>query len=141
MSGMTVHGNLMGPPPTLLPDDVIAREAVTAAGSDPDALAAVAARYPAASAGWAALATDALARDRPVAAYAYARTGYHRGLDALRRSGWRGQGPVPPSHEPNLGFLRSLAALARAAELIGESDEAARCGQFLADCGAAGVTV
>ena len=43
--------------------------------------------------------------------YAYARTGYHRGLDQLRRSGWKGAGPVPWSHEPNRGFLRALAAL------------------------------
>ena len=68
-----------------------------------------------------------------VAAYAYARTGYHRGLDQLRRSGWRGAGPVPWSHEPNRGFLRALAALARAAAAIGEDDEAKRCADFLRD--------
>ena len=45
-----------------------------------------------------------------VEAYAYARTGYHRGLDQLRRSGWKGFGPIPFSHEPNRGFLRALAA-------------------------------
>ena len=61
------------------------------------------------------------ARGPAVEVYAYARTGYHRGLDALRRSGWRGQGPVPWEHEPNRGFLRALAALARAAGAIGEA--------------------
>jgi hypothetical protein len=69
-----------------------------------------------------------------IAAYAYARTGYHRGLDALRRAGWKGHGPVPYSHEPNRGFLRALAALARAAGAIEETEELARCTEFLADC-------
>ena len=70
---------------------------------------------------------------RPVEAYAYARTGYHRGLDALRRSGWKGYGPVPWSHEPNQGFLRCLAALATAAGQIHETDEEHRCWTFLQD--------
>jgi hypothetical protein len=43
---------------------------------------------------------------------------------------------VPWSHEPNRGFLRALAALARAARAIGESDEEARCTQFLRDSSA-----
>ena len=78
-------------------------------------------------------AEQALAEHRYVAAYAYARTGYHRGLDQLRRSGWKGHGPIPWSHEPNRGFLRCLNVLARAADAIGEADEAARCAQFLRD--------
>ena len=69
----------------------------------------------------------------PVEAYAYARTGYHRGLDALRRAGWRGQGPMPWSHEPNQGFLRALAALNRAARAIGETEEEQRTATFLRD--------
>ena len=74
---------------------------------------------------WALLAENALADDGdPVAAYAYARTGYHRGLDALRRAGWHGRGPIPADHVPNQGFLRALLALAEAAEAIGESEEA-----------------
>ncbi|ESV65527.1 hypothetical protein L833_2919 [Mycobacteroides abscessus MAB_091912_2446] len=67
-------------------------------------------------------------------AYAFARTGYHRGLDQLRRNGWKGFGPVPYSHEPNRGFLRAVAALARAAKLIGEDHEYARCCDLLDDC-------
>jgi hypothetical protein len=123
------------PPVTLLPanddaDKALAEAAQT--GTD-DAFADVAARFPAYSAAWAALAANALAADRPVTAYAYARTGYHRGLDALRRNGWKGHGPIPWSHEPNRGFLRSLHALSRAAAAIGESDEAARCAEFLRD--------
>ena len=82
---------------------------------------------------WATLAEQALAEGRDVEGYAYARTGYHRSLDALRRNGWKGHGPVPWEHEPNRGFLRALHALAVAAERIGEVDEAARCRTFLAD--------
>ena len=124
------------PPATLLPVDEAAESALAnAVGKDTDeAYAEVAARFPAFSGGWAALAGRALQQGQPVAAYAYARTGYHRGLDQLRRSGWKGHGPVPWSHEPNRGFLRSLHALSRAADEIGEAEEAARCAQFLRDC-------
>ena len=66
-------------------------------------------------------------------AYAYARTGYHRGLDALRRAGWRGNGPIPWSHTPNRGVLRAIHALSRAAGEIGESDEQQRCATLLHD--------
>ena len=69
-------------------------------------------------------------------AYAYARTGYHRGLDALRKSGWRGAGPVPWEHEPNRGFLRALWALSVAAGRFGEAVEEERCAQFLRDSSA-----
>jgi hypothetical protein len=79
------------------------------------------------------LAERALEAGRPVEAYAYARTGYHRGLDALRRAGWKGQGPIPWAHEPNRGFLRALHALQQAAAAIGEDDEAQRCATFLHD--------
>ena len=125
--------NLLGIPETRLAVDPAAER--LAAGEDP---AAVAAAHPTSSLAWATLAEAALADGRDVEGYAYARTGYHRALDALRKSGWRGQGPVPWSHEPNRGFLRSLAALARAARAIGESDEEARCTQFLRDSSAEG---
>jgi Protein of unknown function (DUF3151) len=123
------------PPATLLPANADADKALAEAAETgtEDAYASVAARYPAYSGGWAALASSALAAGRPVTAYAYARTGYHRGLDALRRNGWKGHGPVPWSHEPNRGFLRCLHALSQAAAEIGEADEAARCAQFLRD--------
>jgi hypothetical protein len=123
------------PPATLLPADDEADKALAEAaqtGTD-EAFAGVAARFPAYSAVWAPLAARALAADQPVAAYAYARTGYHRGLDALRRNGWKGHGPIPWSHAPNQGFLRCLHTLSRAADAIGEADEAARCSQFLRD--------
>lgn len=121
---------LGGPPPTHLPDDAETREAL-ASGRPP---AQVAALRPASSQAWADLADSAYVRQEVIESYAYARTGYHRGLDALRRAGWRGHGPVPWSHEPNRGFLRALHALGRAAAAIGEDDEARRCGQFLRDC-------
>ena len=121
---------LLGIPQTRLPDDAPARDALDT-GTPAEQ---VAARHPAASLPWAVLAEQALTAERPVEAYAYARTGYHRGLDALRRAGWRGQGPVPWEHVPNRGFLRALAALSRAAGVIGETPEQERCATFLADC-------
>ena len=127
---MTSFGDLLGPPPVLLPGDSEA-EAQLAAGDTP---AAVAAAHPAASVAWACLAEEALDSDRTITAYAYARTGYHRGLDQLRRNGWKGFGPVPYSHEPNRGFLRCVAALARTADTIGETAEFERCRDLLDDC-------
>jgi hypothetical protein len=136
MDGVTMHENLLpGPPPTLLPDEPGPREAL-AAGTDP---AVVAAHHPTASAAWAALADRAFDAGSVIESYAYARVGYHRGLDALRRNGWKGHGPVPWSHEPNRGFLRSLHALARAAAAIEETDEAQRCATFLRDSDPAAV--
>lgn len=120
---------LAGPPPVLLPADPEPAEAL-GAGGDP---AQVAARWPKSSAAWAALAEAALGRGENVAAYAYARTGYHRGLDSLRRAGWKGHGPVPYHHQPNRGVLDSIVALARAASAIGEDDEAGRCRAMLED--------
>jgi hypothetical protein len=123
------HQNLLGgPPPTYLPDNEQARDELAA--GDP---AATAGRFPAYCAAWAALAERAMASGDQVAAYAYARTGYHRGLDQLRRAGWRGQGPIPWEHEANRGFLRSLHMLAVAAAAVGEQDEAQRCAGFLRD--------
>ena len=122
--------NLLGIPATRLPDDAPAREALDV-GTSP---AEVAAAHPGLSLPWAVLSEQALDAGRPVEAYAYARTGYHRGLDALRRNGWKGFGPVPWSHEPNRGFLRCVTELAKAAEAIGEHDEQERCIQLLRDC-------
>jgi hypothetical protein len=137
MAAMT-HDNLLGgPPPTYLPDDAKAADALRTA-TDP---ARAAASYPAYCAAWAALAERALNSGDPVAGYAYARTGYHRGLDQLRRSGWKGYGPIPWEHEPNRGFLRSLHLLAVASAAIGEDDEASRCREFLRDSSTAAAEV
>jgi hypothetical protein len=118
-----------------LPETVLPAEppeltaALDAAGSDRDAVAAIVARHPRSLAAWATLGE--LARD-DVEAYACFRVGYHRGLDALRASGWRGSGYVRWEHEANRGFLRALRGLHRQAAAIGETDEAERCSLFLA---------
>lgn len=83
---------------------------------------------------WALLAEASLRANTVqgnVTAYAFARTGYHRGLDALRRAGWRGKGPIPWEVEANQGFLRALWALACAARRLGEQAEYERCMLFL----------
>ncbi|GAA3702126.1 DUF3151 domain-containing protein [Gordonia hankookensis] len=133
---MTSFGDLLGPQPVLLTGDDEA-ESDLLNGADP---AETAAAHPTASIAWAYLADAALAAadagagtPKVIEAYAYARTGYHRGLDQLRRHGWKGFGPVPWSHEPNQGFLRCVGALARAARSVGEEDEYLRCLDLLND--------
>jgi Protein of unknown function (DUF3151) len=101
-----------------------------------DAIAEVCARYPTFLDAWARLGDHG--RD-VVEAYACYRVGYHRGLDRLRASGWRGSGFVRWADEPNRGFLRALNGLGRAAATIGEGDEAGRCRQFLAQLDPTGI--
>ncbi|MBN9644508.1 DUF3151 domain-containing protein [Corynebacterium mendelii] len=126
---MSEQRNLLAPPPVLLPDDPVTADGATPA----DAIA-----HPASPVVWAVLAEQALATAESdhdkVTAYALARTGYHRGLDTLRRNGWKGFGPVPWSHEANRGVIRAIAALAKAAETIGETDEYDRCRTLVAEC-------
>jgi len=81
--------------------------------------------------GWAQLGELAEDRGEHLEAYAYYRVGYHRGLDALRKAGWRGSGYVRWAAVDNRGFLSCLDGLQRSAQSIGETDEAERCGQFL----------
>jgi hypothetical protein len=127
-----------GLPETVLPpppaEAAAALEAARASGPGQRkaAVTAVAAAYPRFLAAWAELAELAAAEGHDVESYAYARVGYHRGLDALRGSGWRGSGYVRGRHETNRGFLRALEALRQAASAIGEADEEERCGIFLA---------
>jgi hypothetical protein len=123
-----------GPPETVLPpepDDAL--EALRAALALPvtvrrEAISDVCARWPRFLDAWAQLGR--VARD-DVESYAYFRVGYHRGLDRLRQSGWRGSGYVRWRHETNRGFLRALDGLRASAEAIGELDEAERCAEFL----------
>ena len=124
------HSDLMaGPPPTHLPADPADAEL-----SGGEAAGAVVRRHPASPAAWAALAQGARDADADdLTVYAYARVGYHRSLDQLRRNGWKGHGPVPWEHEPNRGFLRCLALLALSARAIGETEEWERCSAFLRD--------
>ena len=119
--------NLLGPEPTrLAPEPQVA--SALAAGETPEQVACT---HPESPLAWALLADEARAAGRDIESYAYARVGYHRGLDTLRKSGWRGAGPVPWSHEPNRGVLRALYALRRAAATIGETEEVERLTDFL----------
>ncbi len=123
-----------GTPETVLdplaPDQAAALDAARSLPPDRRraAVAAVAAQDPHCLQAWAELAELA---DDPIEKYAYARVGYHRGLDTLRASGWRGSGYVRWRYESNRGFLRSLDALRAAAAAIGEVDEEQRCELFL----------
>ena len=121
-----------GPPDTILPPEPDeALEALEAARRATDPVAAIGAlceRRPTFLAAWASLG-DVV--DTPALAYAAYRTGYHRGLDRLRASGWRGSGFVRWRNETNRGFLRSLSGLQRLAGQIGETDEDERCALFL----------
>jgi hypothetical protein len=123
-----------GPPETVLaPEPAEARDALAAALDQPeserrDAVARVVADRPRFLDGWSRLGQ--LGRD-DIESYACFRVGYHRGLDTLRQSGWRGNGYVRWEHESNRGFLRALAGLERSAAAIGETDEQERCALFL----------
>jgi hypothetical protein len=131
-----------GLPSTVLPtlDPAIAARLAAALAEPPatrrDAVAAVVADHPRVLEAWAALGD--VGRD-PVERYSAYRIGYHRGLDALRASGWRGSGYVRWSAPSNGGFLRSLLGLQRMATVIGETDEAERCATFLAQLDPSGV--
>lgn len=129
------HHNLLADeaPVTRLPEDPAVAEL---ADHGRERFLDIVCAYPQSSLCWALLAEGSLnmgSREGDVAAYAYARTGYHRGLDQLRRNGWKGSGAVPWEHTPNRGFLKALWALAVAAHRIGEDDEYERCAQFLRD--------
>ncbi len=139
MTEPETHQNLLasfdaGAGPTQLPEDPAAAELGAPGGQE--RFFEIVAAHPESSLCWALLAEGSLnvgTTENNLAAYAYARTGYHRGLDLLRRSGWKGSGPIPWEHQPNRGFLRALWALTVAAERIGEMAEYERCGQFLRD--------
>lgn len=134
MSGQPLDLSSQGPPETVLaPEPADALAALHAALAAPlesrrAAVAEVVARWPRFLDAWARLGE--LARD-DVEAYAYFRVGYHRGLDRLRQSGWRGSGYVRWRHPTNQGFLRALDGLRVAAGAIGERDEEQRCAEFL----------
>jgi hypothetical protein len=118
-----------GLPSTVLPEPPAAlAAALEQAGGDRAKLAAVAATEPRFLDAWAALGEQA---DDAIERYAYFRVGYHRGLDTLRASGWRGSGYVRWAAPTNRGFLRCLDGLRATAEAIGETQEAERCALFL----------
>jgi Protein of unknown function (DUF3151) len=142
MSDTPVSLHASGPPETVLdPPPAEAEAALVEARRRPaderrDAVAAVAARWPLYLDAWADLGN--LGRD-DVEAYAYFRVGYHRGLDTLRASGWRGSGYVRWRHPTNHGFLRSLLGLGAMAAAMGERGEAERCRTFLAQLDPSGI--
>ena len=121
-----------GPPETVIdpePAEAIAALAEAESAADPiAAIGSVCTQWPTFLAAWASLG-DAVAE--PALKSAAYRTGYHRGLDKLRASGWRGSGYVRWQHETNRGFLRALAGLQATAAVIGESVEDERCAIFL----------
>jgi hypothetical protein len=123
-----------GTPETILdpisPDvaDALRRALELPAAEQHAAVSAVAAADPRCLQAWATLAELA---QTPIDRYAFARVGYHRGLDSLRAAGWRGSGYVRWRNESNRGFLRSLHALELAAAAIGEVEEEQRCALFL----------
>tara|TARA_Y100001970_G_scaffold179520_2_gene218519 strand:+ start:3719 stop:4159 length:441 start_codon:yes stop_codon:yes gene_type:complete len=130
-----------------LPETVITtydEEAVVALAKALDApeaerkslVAGVAAMWPRYLDAWVALGQLSIEH---IERYAYFRVGYHRGLDTLRASGWKGSGYVRWIHESNRGFLRALLGLSRSAQAIGETDEADRCAQFLSQLDPSGV--
>ena len=138
--------DMLAPPPVKLPEDPALAEA---SSNSPRELAA---KFPASPYAWAVLAEAELAEAQAsashgeqaepsafITAYAFARTGYHRGLDRLRGNGWKGWGPVPFDHEPNQGVLRAIAALGHASQAIGESEEYDRLRQMLSDADPASV--
>ena len=86
--------------------------------------------YPTCLSAWAALGELSLPDD-VIAAYAYFRTGYHRGLDRGRANGWNGAQQLPWEYESNRGFLRCLYGLMLAATEINEASEATRTQDFL----------
>ena len=127
---MTGINLLPGPEPVLLPEEPAVSALIASGASSHD----VVRRFPASPLAWALASEEAWQADRVVESYAFARVGYHRGLDLLRRHGWKGHGPVPWDHEPNRGFLMCLRSLGRAAEAIDEHGESDRIAALLADC-------
>ena len=95
-------------------------------------LNAIVSAYPASLSAWAALGELALSDD-VVAAYAFFRVGYHRGLDRARASGWNGTQQLRWQDEPNRPFLRCLNGLRQASAAIGETAEVTRISHFLRD--------
>lgn len=126
----------------ILPDDPDdSREQIEAAQTDFEAgqldapayrerLNAVVKSYPTCLSAWASLGELSLPDD-VIAAYAYFRTGYHRGLDRGRANGWNGAQQLPWEYESNRGFLRCLYGLMLAATEIDEESEATRTRDFL----------
>jgi hypothetical protein len=124
-----------GPPETVLPDPDPSLIAALDDASSVEGCSAIVAQHPSSLIAWASLGEVIESRRSDaaddIAAYAAFRVGYHRGLDALRRNGWKGSGYVRWEYPSNRGFLRCLDGLSRMAGVIGEDDEHIRCAEFL----------
>ena len=104
MSDSPVHLTASGPPETILDDEPAEAQSRPRRRPGPAGRPSSGTRWPrwwpagpASSTRWAQLGQ--LGRD-DVEGYAYHRVGYHRGLDRLRASGWRGSGYVRWRHPP-----------------------------------------
>ncbi len=126
---LTGKNLLDGPGPTYLPKEPVLEIRLGVGEQAADLVR----DFPQSSLVWALLAQQALQAGKTIEGYAYARVGYHRGLDALRAAGWKGHGPIPFSHQPNRGFLQALYLLGVAATALGEETEAQRIEDFLKD--------
>lgn len=113
------------------PDEV--QSAADAAAGSGQALREVVTRWPTCLQAWADLAQVSYEDGDDVSSYAFARVGYHRGLDRMRGAGWRPGLALGWEHPSNRGFLLSLWGLMRAAAAIGEGVEARRCRDFLVE--------
>ena len=85
------------PAPTYLDENPELRARLDA-GDEAEDLAAA---FPKEQLPWAMLAEEALADGRTLEGYAYARVGYHRGLDSLRGHGWSAMGGGMPKWGEN----------------------------------------
>jgi hypothetical protein len=109
------HDTILLAEPEGAVDELQAALATTGEPRRRAAVARVAAHHPAVLDVWARLSELSLLDGDAVAAYAFARVAYHRGLDRLRRAGWGGTGTVRWTQPSNRGFLRGLHALLAAA--------------------------
>ena len=134
---VSLSDNLLGGPEPTLPAGRLRRPGRARAGQDPPATwprPTRRASWPGPC--WPSSRWPRAARSR---AYAFARTGYHRGLDALRRSGWRDTARCPGSTNPTRVSCAPCTPWAWPPQAIGEQDEAERCAQFLQDASPAAV--
>lgn len=135
MSDQPIQLTPQGPPRTVLPAEPAevrhaAQQALAAPAAERRGLAAaIVAGHPRSLLAWCTLGDVAADTVERYAAY---RVGYHRGLDALRASGWRGSGYVRWADETNRPFLGCLRGLGDMAARIDEDDEAERIALFLA---------
>ena len=120
-----------GLPETVLPgppeewQEALAAAAAATGAQPKSAVAAVAAAHPRYLEAWASLAETV---DDDVESYAYARVGYHRGLDALPRGGlaWLGLRPLAPRDQPGLPPLARGPAPGRTGDRRGRRGGALR---------------